>query len=343
MKRVNMRALAENLGVDRGTISRALSTDKAHLVAPATRDLIRAAAAAAGYRADLMAATLRRGRSDTVGILVSDMMNEVLVRVVREIVTDLNRDHMKGQELTPLIAETGDGSGQIGHLLRTFLSRRVDAIICLSATEDDGEALHAAAREVPVVLAVRSISAIELPSAICDDEAGGALVARHFLAHDHRVVCQIQGPQTATTFRNRATGFSVVCREADVHELAIGVTARAAVYSEGRAVAEAILAGPERPTAVFAHNDSMALGLIEAMRHHGLAYPKDIAVVGFNNTELSRVLARPLSTVDYPVTKVSGHAAGLVRALIKDRDFEWESKSFSPELVDRGTGVKGDP
>ncbi|MCB8882061.1 LacI family DNA-binding transcriptional regulator [Acidisoma cellulosilytica] len=335
-----MRALADSIGVDRATISRALSTDKAHLVAPATRDLIRAAAAAAGYRADLMAATLRRGRSDTVGILVSDMMNEVLVRVMREIVTDLNRDQTRGQELTPLIAETGDGSGHIGHFLRTFLSRRVDAIICLSATEDDAEALQAAAREVPVVLAVRSISAIDLPSATCDDGAGGALVARHFLAHHHRVVCQIQGPQTATTFRNRAAGFSVVCREAGVRELSIGTSARAAISSEGRAVAEAILATPDRPTAVFAHNDSMALGFIEAMRHQGLAYPDDIAIVGFNNTELSRVLARPMSTVEYPVAKVSGHAADLVRALIKNREFSWESKSFDPQLVDRGTGVK---
>jgi LacI family transcriptional regulator len=338
IKRVNMRALADSLGVDRGTISRALSSDKAHLVAPATRDSIRAAAAAAGYRPDLMAATLRRGRSGTVGILVSDMMNEVLVRVVREIVADLNRDHPSGPGLTPLIAETGEGSQGIGHLLRTLLSRRVDAIICLSSTEGDAEALAEAAKEVPVVLAVRSITTIDLPSSTCDDEAGGALVARHFAAHHHRVVCQIQGPQSVATFKNRSTGFSHVCRETRMREVPKNVSARSAISSDGRAVAETILAAAVRPTAVFAHNDGLALGFIEAMRSHGLAYPDDIAVVGFNNTELSRVLARPLSTVEYPVEQVSRHAAALVRALIEDRSFPWKSQVFAPELIDRGTG-----
>ena len=339
MKRINMRALAESLGVDRATISRALSSDKAHLVASTTRETIRAAAAAAGYRPDLMAATLRRGRSDTVGILVSDMMNEVLVRVVREIVADLNRDHASGPGLTPLIAETGDGRDGIGHLLRTLLSRRVDAIICLSSTEDDAEHLQEAAAEVPVVLAVRSITKINLPSATCDDRAGGALVARHFAENGHRTVCQIQGPQAVATFKNRAAGFSDVCREAGMRELPLDVSARSAVSAEGRAVAERILTAPERPTAVFAHNDGLALGFIEAMRNHGLSYPNDIAIVGFNNTELSRVLARPLTTVEYPVGQVSRHAAALVRALIENRSFAWESKMFAPQLVDRGTAV----
>jgi DNA-binding LacI/PurR family transcriptional regulator len=341
IKRINMRELATNLGVDRATISRALSSDKAHLVSSSTRERIRAAATLAGYRPDLMAATLRRGRSNTVGIMVSDMMNEVLIRVVREIVADLNRDHPKGPGLTPLIAETGDGSDGIGHLLRTFLSQRVDAIISLTSTEGDAEALEEAAAEVPVVLAVRGITAIDLPSATCDDEAGGALVAEHFATHQHRVVCQIQGPQTVATFKNRKTGFSRLCREAGVREAPQGLSTVAAVSSEGRLAADAILASSTRPTAVFAHNDGLALGFIEAMRNHGLAYPDDIAIVGFNNTEISRVLARPLTTVEYPVAQVSRHAAALVRALVGNPDFAWESKVFAPTLVDRGTGRKG--
>jgi LacI family transcriptional regulator len=266
-------------------------------------------------------------------------MNEVLIRVVREIVADLNRDHPAGTGMTPLIAETGDGAEGIRHLLRTFLSRRVDAIISLTSTEGDAEALQEAAAEVPVVLAVRGISTINLPSATCDDEAGGALVAQHFATHGHRVVCQIQGPQTVATFKNRSAGFSRICQKAGMQEAPLGLSARAAISSEGQFALEAVLASASRPTAVFAHNDALALGFIEAMRKHGLAYPDNMAIVGFNNTEISRVLARPLTTIDYPVEQVSRHAAALVRSLIEDRSFAWESKIFAPKLVDRGTGA----
>lgn len=337
MKRVSMLELAESLGVDRATISRALSSDKAHLVAPATRERVREQAGRLGYRHDLMAATLRRGRSHTVGILVSDLMNEVMVRVVRGIVGELNASAPRDAQVTPLIAETGEQPDVVRHLMRTFLSRRVDAIISLTSTEDDADALLEAAEEVPVILAVRSIAGVRLPSATCDDEAGGALVARHLQAQGHTTVCQIQGPRKAATFRSRSAGFSRVCADAGLTEAPLDIVAPAAVSLMGRIAFDAILASPIRPTAVFAHNDGLAIGFVEAMRHHGLAYPADIGLVGFNNSELSRVLAHPLTTVAYPVAAVARHAGRLVEALVADPGHAWESIAFAPELIDRGS------
>jgi LacI family transcriptional regulator len=340
MKRVDMRELAGRLGVDRATVSRALSRDKAHLVAPATRERVREQAGLLGYRPDLMAATLRRGRSYTVGILVSDLMNEVMVRVVRGLVVSLDAGAAQDVPMTPLIAETGEDPETVRRLLRTFLSRRVDAIVSLTSTEADGPALMEAATEVPVVLAVRSIASVRLPTAVCDDAAGGALVAEHLFAQGHRRVCQLQGPATAATFRSRAAGFSRVAAAMGMAEGPTEVVAPAATSRMAKAALDTILAGAERPTAVFAHNDALALGLIEAMRPHGLAYPDDIGIVGFNDTELTRVLARPLTTVAYPVTEVSHHAARLVEALVADRSFAWQSASFAPTLIDRGSAYR---
>lgn len=335
MPRTNMQELARKLGVDRGTISRALSRDKAHLVAPATRERIRAEAALLGYRPDLAAATLRRGRSQTVGIVVSDLMNEVLVRVVREIVAYLNRDAAIGAGIAPLIAETRDRPEEMRHLLHSLLARRVDAIISLASSEPDVPALLEAESEVPVVLAVRSLAAPHFPSATCDDAAGGAMVASHLAARGHLGVCQISGPQSAATFRNRAAGFTWVCDAAGLSEAPRDIAAGSATWAEGKRVADAILDHPARPTAVFAHNDALALGFVEAMRQRGLSYPRDIAIVGFNNTDLARVLAVPLTTVDYPVEAVGRQAGELVEALIADRTYRWEPMVFAPKLVVR--------
>ncbi|PSJ54286.1 LacI family DNA-binding transcriptional regulator [Kumtagia ephedrae] len=335
MTRLNMRELARKLGVDRSTISRALSEDKAHLVAAETRERIREEARAAGYRPDLTAASLRRGRSHTVGVLVPDLGNETFINVIRTMFRHL--DQRVVPPLTPLIAETLDQSGATRHLVQTFLSRRVDAIVSLASTETDADVLRDAAKEAPVVLAIRAISGASFPSALCDDRAGGAMVATHFADRGHKVVCQVQGPPMAATFKQRARGFSEVCRDRGIAEIPHGVFADNATSAAGKRALDALLAASPRPTAVFAHNDALALGIIEAMRHRGLRYPADLAIVGFNNTHLSRVLAVPLSTVDYPVEEVSRHAGELVRNLIGNPGYTVESRSFTPSLIVRAS------
>jgi LacI family transcriptional regulator len=337
MARLSMLELGRRLGVDRATISRALSEDKSHLVAPATREKIRAEAALLGFSPDFAAATLRRGRSRTIGILTPDLLNEVLVRVIREIVSYMNRGTSAASHIVPLIGETGDRQDEFKRLLRTFLARRVDAVVSLASTERDVDELVDAARQVPVVLAVRSLSGASFPSALCDDEAGGALAASHLASLGHRVVCQIQGPRRAATFKNRSLGFARICKKAKLVESPRRIEANWATSLEGKLALSQMLKAPKRPTAVFAHNDELALGLIEAMREKGLRYPDDLAIIGFNNTEASKVLAVPLTTFDYPVTEVGRHAGELVEALIEDRTADWETKIFPPSLVPRAS------
>ena len=334
MHRPGMKELAQQLGLDRSTISRALSEDKSHLVARETREKIRSIAIAAGYRPDLTAAALRRGRSQTVGVLVSDLGNETFINVIRTIIASLNEG--EGVPATiPLIAETLDRSEATRTLVNTFLSRRVDAIISLASTEEDRQILDDASHEVPVVLAVRSLAALSLPSALCDDKAGGALIARHFAERGHEVVCQVQGPPLAATFTNRAQGFGEMCQKHGMLEVPAGLSAQRATYAAGKAAFDSILFASPRPTAVFAHNDAIALGLIEAARQRELAVPGDMAIAGFNDTQIGRVLATPLTTVAYPIEEVGRHAGLLVRALTVDPRAQVESKTFGPKLVVR--------
>jgi len=332
-----MLELGRRLGVDRATVSRALSEDKAHLVAVTTREKIRAEAARLGFSPDAAAATLRRGRSRTIGILTPDLLNEVLVRVIRGTMAHLNRNTAEASRMIPLIGETGDRPEEFKRLLRAFLARRVDAIVSLASTEQHVDELVDAAKQVPVILAVRSLSGAAFPSALCDDQAGGGLAASHLAGRGHRIVCQVQGPRRAATFKNRAQGFSRVCRKARLLESPRRIEVKWATPSEGKRALGRILEEPARPTGVFAHNDGLAFGLIEAMRERGLRCPDDLAIVGFNNTEASKVLAVPLTTLDYPVDEVSAHAGHLVEALIADRGAKWASKTFPPVLVERAS------
>jgi LacI family transcriptional regulator len=331
-----MRELGKKLGLDRSTISRALNPEKAHLVAAATRERILEEVNRAGYLLDGTAQALRRGRSQTIGILVPDLANETFVKVIRRIVRGLAQNGAGGP-ITPFIAETLDSREETVRLLRTFRLRRVDAILSLSATELDVAALKETAAEMPVILAIRSVSGATFPSALCDDEFGGAMVAEYFASRGHKTVCQLTGPEAAATFKNRALGFSRVCAARGLTEAPLHLEAPLATSSEAKSVLDTILASRQKPTAIFAHNDALALGLIESMRERGLACPADFAIVGFNNTELGRVLATPLTTVDYPVEEVGDHAARLVRMLTADPKADWQTRTFKPSLVVRAS------
>jgi LacI family transcriptional regulator len=333
MERVNMRELALKLGVDRSTVSRALSLDKSHLVGPETRDRVRKAAEEAGYRPNLTAASLRKGRTNTIGILVPDLGNEIFVTVIRHFVNAFAED--RAAAVTPLIAETRDQAGMTRTVLDTFLSRRVDAILSLAASEPDVPDLVAASRDVPVVLAIRKVIGADLPTAVCDDEAGAAMVAEHFAARGYERVCQIQGPTAAPTFVDRARGFSEACRRLGLEEVLPCTVAPTATTGAGRQAAAFVLAEERRPRAVFAHNDALALGLLETIRAQDLSCPADVAVVGFNNTHIAQLLATPLSSVDYPAVPVSVHAARTMQAMIKDHAAPWSSAVFTPRLVVR--------
>jgi LacI family transcriptional regulator len=337
MSRLSMVELGRRLGVDRSTVSRALNPEKAHLVAVETRTRIQREATLAGYTLDVTAQALRRGRSQTIGILVPDLANETFINVIRQIVRGIAPNGNRIGPITPLIAECLDKPDETRRLLQTFRLRRVDAIVALSATELDVDALREAAMDVPVILAIRSVAGATFPSALCDDEFGGAIVAEHFASRGHRVVCQIRGPLASATFRNRAAGFSRVCSARGLAEVPAGIEARRPTTADAKDALSIILAAPERPTAVFAHNDALALGLMESMRERGLHCPNDIAIAGFNNIELGRVLATPLTTVDYPVKEVGDHAAHLLRTLIGDPSAAWESKSFKPALIVRAS------
>jgi len=328
-----MKELALRMGLDRSTISRALSQDKAHLVAPETREKVRKMAIDAGYRPDLTAAALRRGRSQTVGVLVADLENETFINVIRTLMTSLNQDGVP--VTTPLIAETLDRPDAASRLIETFLSRRVDAIISLASTEADEKALEEASREVPVILAIRSLAALNLPSALCDDHAGGAMVARHLAERGHKLVCQVQGPPLATTFKQRAQGFSEVCAACSVAEVSTPVYTTEATPTAGKHALDSVFESPQTPTAIFAHNDAIAIGVIEALRQRGLRVPEDMAVVGFNDTRLAKVLSTPLTTVAYPIREVGEHAGQLVHSLIAGNAAAAESRTFEPELVVR--------
>jgi LacI family transcriptional regulator len=322
-----MRDIAVALGLHKSTVSRAMDPKKQHLVAHGTRERILSAARAAGYTPDAAAAGLRKRQTSSVGILVPDLDNRSIIRVVRAITAALEQD-----DYVALVAESMDDSARVTRVLEQFRARRVDAVVTLAATQADRRELEELAQLVPVILAVRRLGRSRLPTVACDDALGGRLVARHLAALGHRHVAQICGPPTVQTFRDRARGFERTCRAQGIE--VYGVHADHATIAEGSRVASTVtqLTGV---SAIFAHNDDMALGVLQSIREQGLRCPGDISLVGYNDTEIGRQVTPALTTMTWPAEDVGRTAAQVALAAIEGRLGSPSPRIYRPVLVVR--------
>jgi LacI family transcriptional regulator len=339
---VTIADVARAAGVHPSTVSRSLDPDRAGLVSPDTRARVIEAAEALRYQPDLVAKGLRNQRTHTLGIIVPDLGNPVWARLIRGVNSALDR-----QGYMSLVSETPDEGGQLDRTLSLFSRRRVDAVIVASPRVSDRATLRRfVAQDIPVVMAVRWIRGVNIPIVANDDRLGGELAAQHLIDLGHERVAQLRGPADIETFVARGTGFRDAFVRAGLDIPTAIDAARDPNVQEGRRLMTLLLgAGPNLPTAVFAHNDLMAIGAIEALAQAGRSCPADVSIIGYNDIPLVEHLNPPLSTIRMPVTEVGRVAAETALALAGELPAARSapvSITLQPTLVVRGSTAPRD-
>jgi LacI family transcriptional regulator len=331
---VSMRDVAEAAGVHLSTASRALDPDQRGRISTATIARVEAAARELGYVPDLVAAGLKRGRTKTVGIVVSDLVNPFngpLVRGVASVVEE--------HGFLPLVAETNETSERLDTILRHFVSRRVEAIVTTAVHRDDAGLVSAVAGAgIPVVLAIRGLDTGRFPTVLHDDLTGGGIAAAHLLELGHTDIAAIAGPADIDTFVRREQGFSARLDEAGGGIAHTVLTADTTSMDEGRRLMHLLMDAPgPRPTAVFAANDIMAIGAIEALEARGLRCPDDVSVIGYDDMPLVAHMTPPLTTISLPAEELGRTAAQMALKLIQKPRSRAQTIRLPAALIIRGS------
>lgn len=327
---VTIDDIARVADVHRSTVSRALDPEKAYLVNARTRRRIRDVASSMGYRSDLVAASLRRRRTKTLGVVVADLANPFYVPFVHGASAVFESDGY-----LPLVVDSRDDSERFMRVMFHLLSRRVDGIITSAARSGDEDVLDEVSREVPVVLGVRSLEALRLPTVAHDDEMGARAVVDHFVELGHRVVTQLRGPDRVASFAGRRRAFQRYAHERGLAVIDIDAGAEHPTVDEGYRLASRLVEMFDVPSAIFAHNDLMALGAIERLRESGLDCPHDVSVVGYNDGPIARFSAPALTTVRMHAGDIGRQAAQLMLEALRGESPSTEITRVPPELVVR--------
>jgi DNA-binding LacI/PurR family transcriptional regulator len=327
MRPPTIRDVAERAGVSKSLVSLVLrGSDQ---VRPEKRDAVLRAARELGYRPNAAARSLSEQRTRTVGVLLNDLRNPWFVDLLDGLNSLL---HANGLQMLLADARLNRRTGQ--DPADPLLDLRVDGLVVVG-TLPDPAALGAVAERIPVVLAgSREPAPPGVDIVAGDDERGARLVAEHLIGLGHRRIAHIAGYGAVGELRRGS--FEATMRR---HGLADQVVVEPSDMTEegGYRTTVRLLGRPERPTAVFAVNDIAAIGVLSAAEELGLRVPRDLSVVGYDNTSIARLRHVWLTTVDNTSHEVGRRAARCLLERFEGACGQGRVQLATPTLEIRGS------
>jgi DNA-binding LacI/PurR family transcriptional regulator len=319
--RVTVVTIARRAGVASSTVSRALNGDPR--ISAATRERIAAIAMDLGYMPDALARTLSGGRSGLIGLVLGPVENPFYVALLQEVVAQAAT---RGLRL--LILHLGAGAVE-EETMRALRQYRVDGCLVTSAQLSSDIADLCGQRGVPVVMLNR-VTRLRASSVSCDNLDGAAEMARFLVGEGHRRFVLVGADTISSTVMERERGFTQALAAADLQPARF--SGGASSWMGGFAVGERVAALPcgELPHAVFGVSDIMALGVMDALRGHGLRVPEDISVAGFDDIAEAARPTYALTTVSQPLVPMVRRGLDLLLARMQD-----------PTLPDEVTLLRG--
>ncbi len=300
---VTLKDVAAASGVSISTASRALDERTASRSAAAAH--VRKVAEELGYRRNSFASSLRRGETRTLGVLVPRLSDTVMALMFEEL-----ERAAAARGYFAMVATSGDDPTDERRAAETLLDRNVDGLILATARLDDELPRLLRERNVAHALVLRTDGAS--PSALGDDEVGGYLAVRHLIDLGHRDIAVVTGPSFTSTGIARLAGARRALDEAAIPLHEEWIVSGGYGIENGFDAGETLLGAAARPTAIFAANDNIAMGIMAAAHRYGLRIGPDLALVGYNDTPLASRLPTPLTSVHVHLDQIARTAIDLI-------------------------------
>jgi len=330
-QRTTIRELAEYTGLSPAAVSYAL---RGMQVSAETERRVREAAEELGYEADPIARALAGGSTAVVGLLVgslSDFWNQELVRAVQR--------ELYGADRSTLVADADGEPGRELELARRLVDQRVDGLVVVPIGPASG-GWESIAREVATVTIGDALPGVSAAGEVVfDNERGVRESLEHLGELGHRQITVLSWAVETSPDRQAERA---VASSAAALGLECDVVACAYSLNGSRPLALEVLGSDQRPTAVLCLSDSIAYGVYAACAELGLSIPGDVAVAGFGDHPISRLLAPPLTSTVWDVDRVAEVATGfLMQAIEADGPQATLREVVAPVLVARASTGPG--
>jgi len=324
-----VRDVAARAGVSPATVSNALNhPDK---VSEKTRLRVHRAIEELGYVRNDAARQLRQQHNLAVGMIVLDIGNPFFADVARGA-----ENNLAALQRPLLLGNSSQNAERELTQLRLFEEQRVDGILITPVGDVLSRLAQIKQRGIAVVIVDREAGADQFSSVSTNDRLGGRLAVQHLLDLGRRRISVIGGPQMIRQVAHRHQGAQDAAAGVDGAQVSLFDTGTMDSQA-GREATRAVLDLPrhERPDAVFATNDLVALGVLQELSRSGVRVPEDIALIGYDDIQFAASATVPISSIRQPAQEMGARAAKLLVAAIEDPSSAVEHPVFTPALVAR--------
>ncbi len=327
-----IKDIAKMANVSTATVSRVLNSP--NLVSEEKKELINKIIYELNYQPNALARGLIKKETKTVGVLIPDIDNLFYPAVVRGI-----EDVLGSKDYNVFICNTDKDVEKEKKYINTLLEKRVDGIIFMGTrpiAPEKNEHIIRLSNKLPVLLINDSIGGTDIYSVLSDEVEGAYKAVKHLLDLGHRKIAYVTGEADYTTYRNKQEGYESALRDYEVSINPLYIVRDLPYPEGGKKAAEKLFdLGENKPSAIFAASDQMAMGVMKAAYERGYRIPEDLSIVGYANIPISADLFPGLTTVDQFPYETGKFASETLTKIISGQELKQNKFIIKPQLVKR--------
>lgn len=329
--------IAEKLNITASTVSRALNDHPR--ISEATKKAVKKAAEKLNYQPNHIAAALRNGKSNIIGIIVPTVNRSFFSAVVRGIEEIAN-----ASRYNVMICQSNDDYDKEVATVEALLNARVDGIIASFAkqTKDFNHFLKAHEKGVPVILFDRSNDELEVSQVVIDDYLGAYKATEHLIQQGCKRIAHFTNTHKLSIYRERLRGYKEALLAYKLPFDESLVVESNLQLEDGRTSTLQVLALPQRPDGIFSASALGVMGALQVLKSKNIQVPQEIALVGFSNEAFTELTDPSISTVEQHSMRIGNAAAEIFLEEINNRNQKFIPQKIvlKPELIVRQSSLR---
>ena len=331
-KRTSISDIAKELNLAVSTVSRALSNHSR--ISEATRKRVWKLAEQLNYQPNHLAAALRKGHSNTLGVIVPHIDGHFFALVMKGVEAVANK---AGYNV--MLCQSNEDYVHEQKNIETLINAQVDGILVSLArtTRDFKHFEKVRKRGIPLVFFDRILEGVDVSAVVLDDYQGGYQSVKHLLDQGCRRIAHFGGPQHLNIYKNRYAGYCQALHDHNIPFEKDLVVFNDMTLEDGIRGMKQLLNLPQRPDAVFSASDFSIVGALQVLKERKLRIPFDMALSGFSNETFTSLTEPQLTSVDQHCEEMGGAAVRLLLEMVQERTRQLSPRKIvlQPQLLPR--------
>lgn len=330
-QKVNITVISEKTGLSISTVSRVLNgkADQ-YRISKDSQQKIREAAEKLNYVPNQFAANLKSGKSKTIALILPSLNNPFFAGIASEINAEIRK-----QGYITIIGDSDENKDIEREELLQMESRNIEGLVIAPCNQDWSYLKKMYDHGLPVVCIDRYFEDLNIPYVSTDNYEGAYIATKYLIENGHNRISCIQGVQQSTPNKLRIKGYKDAMLEAGITEYSISGDDFS--VQNGYLETKLLLQQKQRPTAIFALSNTIAMGSIKTLKEEKVRVPDDISIITFDDHPYLDYLATPLTCVTQPTSNICKIATKYLFSMLKKKEIEIKQVLLKPELKHRSS------